>query len=291
MAASFVLSTNARLLSKRLFINGRKALKNVTSSCSFSQASPSPAVPPPVVGSQGWQLWSAVCIERPAVITQPMTDLEKAYLSDLLQVEHEHSYLSEHEIRHKNDLLKAEQNRMQDDVGDADIDSVKQTALDQEDVWESEFQAFTPADRITDADRKNDMKSLRRKLDRKLFFIIKQKLGDTTNWVLPQGYCAQGESLRQAAERVLQTQVGPVAKAIFMGNVPCGFYKYKFPSALQTQTKSLGVKLFFFKAYWLNGEIQKGADVEDYLWLTKDELLQYLKSDYYKTIKDFIFEI
>lgn len=50
-------------------------------------------------------------------------------------------------------------------------------------------------------------------------------------------------------------------------------------------------QIFFFKAYWLNGEIQKGADVEDFLWLTKDELSEYLKSDYYKTVKDFIFEM
>ena len=51
-----------------------------------------------------WQLVSAVCLERPPVITQAPTEMEQKFATLLSQIEYEGSYLSEFEMRHLDDL-------------------------------------------------------------------------------------------------------------------------------------------------------------------------------------------
>lgn len=50
---------------------------------------------------------------------------------------------------------------------------------------------------VLEADAKNDLQSVDRKLDRKLILLIKQKLGDSSHWVMPMGPRSDGESMRQ----------------------------------------------------------------------------------------------
>ena len=47
---------------------------------------------------------SAVCLERLPVITQPMTQLEKDYSEMMNIVEREESLLSDHTLRHLDDM-------------------------------------------------------------------------------------------------------------------------------------------------------------------------------------------
>lgn len=47
---------------------------------------------------------SAVCLERFPVITQEMNPLEKKFSQLLQTMEHEKSHLSDHELRHLEDL-------------------------------------------------------------------------------------------------------------------------------------------------------------------------------------------
>nr|CAH7728002.1 unnamed protein product [Callosobruchus chinensis] len=75
--------------------------------------------------------------------------------------------------------------------------NLKQTAQDLVDSWTEELSQFKPADRITDADKKNDMKSLQRKLDKHLVLVVNQMLGDKKHYLLPQGILQAGETLRQ----------------------------------------------------------------------------------------------
>ena len=50
---------------------------------------------------------------------------------------------------------------------------------------------------VTDADHKNDVHSLERKLDDKLILLVKCKTGDDTHWMMPQGNWQEGESLQE----------------------------------------------------------------------------------------------
>lgn len=56
--------------------------------------------------------------------------------------------------------------------------------------------------RITEADKANDRKSLYRKLDKKLFLIVKRKR-DQHTWQFPQGDWVKGEMIREVRTRDL----------------------------------------------------------------------------------------
>jgi len=51
-----------------------------------------------------WQLMSAVSLERLPLITTPMNHLEKDVSAMLTQIEMEYSSLSDHELRHLDDV-------------------------------------------------------------------------------------------------------------------------------------------------------------------------------------------
>jgi len=51
-----------------------------------------------------WQLMSAVCLERLPVLSTPMNSIETDVSAMFAQIEMEHSSLSDHELRHLDDL-------------------------------------------------------------------------------------------------------------------------------------------------------------------------------------------
>ena len=50
---------------------------------------------------------------------------------------------------------------------------------------------------FTEADKEKDQKSLDRMLDRHLLLVVRQKLGTSSVWILPQGQRQEGETMRQ----------------------------------------------------------------------------------------------
>jgi len=54
---------------------------------------------------------------------------------------------------------------------------------------------------ISEADAKNDLTSVDRKLDKKLVLLVNQKLGDKNYWVMPQRPRKEGESMRQVGAK------------------------------------------------------------------------------------------
>lgn len=75
-------------------------------------------------------------------------------------------------------------------------------------------------------------------------------------------------------------------KATFLGNAPCGVYKYKLPKAVRTES-STGCKVFFFKAI-VADDGQPKAPAGPFLWLKKSELQRYLKPAYRMKVERFI---
>ncbi|XP_076313599.1 mitochondrial ribosomal protein L46 isoform X2 [Tachypleus tridentatus] len=239
-----------------------------------------------------WHLVSAVALERKPVITKEKSTFEKKFYDMLQQMELRGSLLSDHELRNKEDMNRAERIK-RGEIDESDLDAAsKQTAQDFEDAATEELNKFQVASRVTDADIKGDQHSLERKLDAHLLLVVKQKLGNDYRWVLPQSIRLEGETMRQAAERVLYETCGKNLKAIFLGNAPAGFYKYKYPKAARGNG-ILGAKVFFFKAQIQKGNIsqkaiQDNSNVEDFLWLTRQELTDKLQQDYLKTVHTFL---
>lgn len=170
-----------------------------------------------------------------------------------------------------------------------DLDAVanKITMQDYKDMWNEEAVKFQLASRITEADKNNDIQSTNRKLEEPLTLIKEQKIGNDKLFLLPQGKHKEGETLRETAERVLKELCGNSINVRFYGNAPCGFYKYKYPKNVQQE--SVGAKVFFFRAVYQNGSIDKKTG--DFAWLDKDELLQRIEKyrNYHKSVKSFIF--
>lgn len=209
------------------------------------------------------------------------------YLScSLSQIEIERSRYSDHELR-----AFAETQQLAKKKADLYDDEDEQKILlvqDLEDMWEQKFLQFKPGARITEADKKNDRTSLHRKLDRNLVLLVKEKLGDEEVWMLPQAEWQPGETLRATAERTLATLSENNMEAKFLGNAPCGHYKFKFPQAMRTES-SLGAKIFFFKALLLTGDFSQ-AQKKGHVWVSKEELGDYLKPKYLAQVRRFLLD-
>lgn len=59
---------------------------------------------------------------------------------------------------------------------------------------EAEVQSFKPAPRETEADKREDRRSLQRRLDRVLYLLVKKPQREHA-WQMPQGGVEEGESL------------------------------------------------------------------------------------------------
>lgn len=232
-----------------------------------------------------WDLYSAVCLERLPRISADLNEIEEKYSNFMNQLEIENSLLSNHELRYKEDKKIAA--KKLEEVELKEEEAARKTTAEFEDSWELEYNAFTPAPRISGADKSNDLKSLNRCLQSRLVLLVKQKIGAKEVWVMPQGKHQHGESMRQTAERILHQHCGKV-KGAFLGNAPCGFYKYKYP----VQSDSFGAKVFFFKAFHEDGNISEmSSEITDFSWLTKQELSQYLSQVYLESVNKFFIDL
>ncbi|NWT35914.1 RM46 protein, partial [Rissa tridactyla] len=236
-----------------------------------------------------WRLFGAMCLLRLPRITQPLEKEEEEMAALMGQIELEKSQYSDHEIRklEEEEKLRRRKESMYDD--DEAPGKTVIMAQDLEDKWEQKLLRFKPAPRITDADKNNNRTSLNRKLDRNLMLLVKQKIGNQELWLLPQVEWQPGETLRSTAERAMATFLGDHIQAKILGNAPYGIYKYKFPRAIRTED-NVGAKVFFFKAFLQSDDLPQAELKKDYLWVTKDELGDYLKSEYLKKVNRFLLD-
>lgn len=147
---------------------------------------------------------------------------------------------------------------------------------------------FTPAPRVTEADKLKDKRSLHRALDRRLYLIVHGTpygaSGDNPVWHFPEKLYAKEETLRKCAESVLQSIIGDLSNVYFVGNAPCG---HRIVESKQSGHKDpSNFKRFFSKAQVI--DYQKSYDIRkcnDFLWLSKDELLEYFDAEEQEYLK------
>ncbi|KAL4419359.1 hypothetical protein ABPG77_001586 [Micractinium sp. CCAP 211/92] len=123
---------------------------------------------------------------------------------------------------------------------------------------------YEPAPRITEADKANDRRSLKRRLDQRLFMLVRPKGGA---WSLPQQENQEGETMRQTAERALAAAVNTEAvQPYFVGNAPAGHVEVD------------GATLFFHRCQLIQGTpvLKGGSGYGEHVWVAKDELGEYI---------------
>ncbi|XP_042680456.1 39S ribosomal protein L46, mitochondrial [Centrocercus urophasianus] len=153
-----------------------------------------------------WKLFGALCLLRLPRITQPLRKEEEEMAALMEQIELEKSHYSDHEIRklEEEEQLRRRKEGLHDDE-DEELGRTVVMAQDLEEKWEQKLLQFSPAPRITEADKKNDRTSLNRKLDSNLMLLVKQKIGNQELWLLPQAEWQPGETLRSTVERAMAT--------------------------------------------------------------------------------------
>ncbi|OMJ09248.1 54S ribosomal protein L17, mitochondrial [Smittium culicis] len=144
--------------------------------------------------------------------------------------------------------------------------------------------------RITEADKKNDVRSLERKLDQSLYFLVKYKqssgVPQAGEWVFPHSALAQNEVLFKGAVRTISEVCGNNIDSWVVGRGPIGHYIHN--SSADSAPKN---KTFFLKAHILAGSVESAsADklVDDYTWATKDEIEKLVKPEYWQEVSNMI---
>ncbi|EXJ53987.1 hypothetical protein A1O7_09324 [Cladophialophora yegresii CBS 114405] len=150
--------------------------------------------------------------------------------------------------------------------------------------------------RTTEADEKGDLRSLERRLQRTLYLLVKTKGDDngdeTWNWKFPSGPIAGYEGLKEAAQRILFTSLGPNMNTFFVGNHPVGHSIPLKQDLAATQSLIDGEKTFFMKARIMAGQAAlpttANTKIHDFRWLSKDEVESTVHPHYWRSVRNML---
>lgn len=134
---------------------------------------------------------------------------------------------------------------------------------------------YKPAPRISEADKTNDQRSLQRALDRRLYLLVHGTNHSSHSgkpvWHFPEKVYESEETLRKCAEYALESLIGDLSHTYFVGNAPMGHMVIQ-----PTEDKKIpSIKRFFFKSQVIAANKFDIRKCDDFVWVTKDELLEY----------------
>ncbi|KAI1862718.1 hypothetical protein JX265_007155 [Neoarthrinium moseri] len=143
-----------------------------------------------------------------------------------------------------------------------------------------------PMDRITEADKANDVRRLDRKMDRTLYLVVQSGNG---TWSFPSDYVPTDQNLHQAAQRVLDQAAGVNMNTWMVGRVPVAHYVAEPQFNEDTTIKARGEKVFFNKVRIMAGQANLTGNTlgyKDFNWLTKEELKEKLPGPYFRAVRN-----
>ncbi|KAB2070171.1 hypothetical protein ES319_A08G139000v1 [Gossypium barbadense] len=117
---------------------------------------------------------------------------------------------------------------------------------------------YVPAPRITEADKTNDRNDSNAAPSRKPVWHFPEKVYDSE------------ETLRKCAESALASVLGDLSHTYFVGNAPMGHMVIQ-----QMENVPEPFKRFFFKSQVIDTNKFNIRKCKDFVWVTKDELLEY----------------
>jgi len=238
--------------------------------------------------AERWQLFASVIVERPRIVTKPMSDFDNDYRLMIEDFEHEKSIKSNHEMRVEQDIRNQERKRKGLEV----LNEPLQTGLEYEEEREKLHASFTPASQTSGTE---DLLSVNRLLDEKLYLIVPNLLDPGNDWFLPTASVEGKSSLREAVNEALVKTFGgaeAVDRIQVMGNAPFGFYKYRYPLKSEASKDHRGGKFFIFKAFLKDPRTSSTqiADGQKYAWLTKAEMKERLHPTLNSKVQQCLFD-
>lgn len=240
-----------------------------------------------VYRKSSWRVFVAVSLERRPTITKEKTSLEKKFEIFQNSLEIEHSALSDYEFK-RNQNKKGAQTTGKKKLTEADeqkrLEFERDFARieDEEEEIKTVLKNLVFTDRLTEADKSNDTKSLDRKLDESLHLVTKC----SDHWLLPETELVEGENLRQAAERLLREQCKAEVPVLFLSNAPSGVHTIELSSSEKKTAGNQGKKIFFYKAMLQNTKELPDVDL-DFKWLTMQEMQKVIPNSYFRQIVRF----
>ena len=176
-----------------------------------------------------------------------------------------------------------------------------------------EMSVEKPLSRTTDADANKDFQSLNRSLTRTLYLVVSKKadVDGARQWIFPTCDLGDNESLHvvghslgtssavwhwltacsKAAERVIVQAAGTNMNTWVVGNMPVGHQIHNIagPSSETSLTPSKNThKVFYMKAHIMAGQADlkdNGLGLQEYRWLTKQELQRTLSPQDFGAVK------
>ncbi|CAJ2506038.1 Uu.00g001680.m01.CDS01 [Anthostomella pinea] len=169
-------------------------------------------------------------------------------------------------------LLKDAENRVTEDGEEAQPDEI--------------VPVESPMDRITEADKTNDVRRLDRKLDRTLYLVVRRSDG---KWQFPSEDVPTNEHLHETASRALESAAGVNMNTWMVGRVPVAHLVTPPKFNEDTSMKQQGEKVFFLKGRIMAGQADlKGnkLGLDDFNWLTKEEVKEKLGGRYFHAVRN-----
>ena len=146
----------------------------------------------------------------------------------------------------------------------------------------SEEPQWEPAPRQTAADRSGDRSTLQRRLDKRIFMLLRSRSGD---WEFPSVELQEGETTRKGAERAL-AQVTDLEgfQPYFVGNAPAGHLTTTVArSVVEDDSGGPRMTVFFHRCQLIKGipklNEQARSQWNELVWVSKDELEEYIKDE------------
>lgn len=228
---------------------------------------PSQGPDPAASFREGWRLASAAVVERYPVITPDTDPFESDYLTErFLEMQRRARPISPSLFLTEKDVIEG---RTEPDLTDPYADM------------------YQPAPRTTDADKTNDTKSLERALDERLYFLVKRS-AKSNNFQFPQMLATDRNMLMaKYAEQAWKgvTLPGKRPEVHFISHSPACHLEHVYPVRYQQKNDVYGIKIFFYRAMLMSGELEGIRNGVDYTWARQGELGDLLGDEYHSAVK------
>ena len=137
-------------------------------------------------------------------------------------------------------------------------------------------EGFTPAPRVTEADKSGDIRTLNRRLKSRVYLAVK----DDGMWSLPTVTVKDNETLLDAAKRAVADVAGDALELYCPSNCPMAVDLTVYSEDDQAKLGTFGAKTFFMRVQYDEGEVnEEDNDGRDYGWLDRDEMTERVREE------------
>lgn len=146
--------------------------------------------------------------------------------------------------------------------------------MSDEELFSQLPEGYTPGPRVTEADKNGDVKTMKRRLPERVYFIAQQN----GSWAFPTVTLTEGETMLDAAKRGVHTSVGKAMDIYYLSNCPLAVNMVLFSETERVTQGVFGTKTFFMKVQHDEFDATLGDDFDDYAWLARDEITHRMKA-------------